>query len=78
MAININELSLTVKGNVVKNNDEGKDTVLRMTEDQAREIYDDLTEYFKRNPSAQTPQSQFGSLAGDRVVDSDAKTGQPV
>lgn len=49
MAININELSLTVKGNIVKNNDSNGDSVLRMTQEQAQEIYGDLGDFLSRH-----------------------------
>ena len=43
MPISINELTVSVEGNVVKTGGgDGKSTYLRMTEDQALAIYDDL------------------------------------
>lgn len=48
MSININEMTVSVAGNVVKNmSADGKSTLLRMTEDQAASIYADLGGYFQ-------------------------------
>lgn len=49
MGIVIESLTINVKGNVVKNNDENGDTVLRASQEQAREIYEDLAAFFAKN-----------------------------
>jgi hypothetical protein len=73
VAININELSLTVNGNVIKNNDPNGDTVLRMTQEQAEEIYADLGDFLSKNAASEKKsfQSELGSHQA--TVDSLAK-----
>ena len=46
MSIIINELSIKTTGNVVKTNDSAGNSILRMTEAQAAEIFADLREHF--------------------------------
>ena len=62
MPININELSLTVPGNVVKNNDKNGNSILRMDQEQALSIKNDLDAHFDRNPEPRAkPQVQTAS-----------------
>lgn len=52
MSITVNELTLQVAGNVVKTfTEDGKSSQLRMTEEQALEIYNDLAEHFGNSPA---------------------------
>lgn len=49
MPININEMSLTVTGNIVKNNDDDGNSTLRGTQEQFLEVYNDLGDFFAKN-----------------------------
>ena len=49
MGVVINELSVEVTGNVVKNNNDAGNSVLRMSQEQAHEIYGTLGDFFAKN-----------------------------
>lgn len=71
-SIFINELSITVPGNVVKNNDKDGNSILRFTQDQLQSLYDSagpVLEFF----AAQTSQTKPVSAVGET-----SSTGKPV